>query len=160
MKLEHTVKIAHFKNSTNPRRRNHYTQVAIEEPGSLERAHDHPESERVDEVDSAEVQHQTMTAFTHLGHHMLAQFRSAYNVKLPATEVTHHGPSRNVRVNCTPETVSDQHALPVHALLVHTLLVHALPQGRGHNSRYMVATDVILGSLSMAPTTETSVCIT
>lgn len=83
MKLEHTVKITHFKNSTNPRRRYHYTQVAIEEPGSLERAHDHPESERVDEVDSAEVQHQTMTAFTHLGHHMLAQFRSAYNVKLP-----------------------------------------------------------------------------
>lgn len=83
MKVEHTVKITHFKNSTNPRPRYHYAQVAIKEPGSFERAHDHPESERVDEVDSAEVKHQTMTALVHLGHHMLAQLGSADYVKLP-----------------------------------------------------------------------------
>lgn len=83
MKVEDTVKITHFKNSTNPRRRYHYAQVAIKEPCSFERSNDHPEPERVDEVDATQVEHQTMTALVDLSHHMLTQFGSADDVKLP-----------------------------------------------------------------------------
>lgn len=83
MKLEHTVKVAHFKNSTNSGPRYHYAQVAVKESCSFERTHDHPESERIDEVDAAEVEHQTMTALVHLSHHMLTQLRSADDVKFP-----------------------------------------------------------------------------
>ena len=81
MKLEHTVEVAHFENSTNPRPGYHYAQVTVKESCSFEGTHDHPESKRVDEVNSAEIKHQTMTAFAHLSHHVLTQLGSADDIK-------------------------------------------------------------------------------
>ena len=44
MKLEHAVKVTHFKDSTNPRPRYHYAQVTVEQACSLQRTDNHPES--------------------------------------------------------------------------------------------------------------------
>ena len=150
VQLEHSVEIAHLKDSTNPRRRYNHPQVPIEESSAFQGADDDSESEGVDEVDSAEIEHQTTAAFADLCHHVLSQLRPADDVELPH--------DRGDRPRPLVERLNQLH--PRNRTGPARSACAPVAGSGAHCSRYMAATDDISGSLRSAPTTETSVRIT
>jgi hypothetical protein len=72
VKGEHAVEVAQLEYATDPRLRHNQPHVAVEEAGALQRADDHTEPERVDEIDTGEIDNEPMLALADRRHHELA----------------------------------------------------------------------------------------
>lgn len=81
MQGEHPVEVAELENATNPRLGDHELEFAVEQANPFEGTDEHPETERVDEVDAGEVEHDVMKTSGHGAHHVLAQLGRPHHVE-------------------------------------------------------------------------------
>jgi len=82
VKGEHPVEVAKLEYTTDPGLRHHQPQVAVEEAGALQCADDHTESERVDEIDTGEIDNEPMLALADRRHHELAEVGRAHDIQI------------------------------------------------------------------------------
>ena len=94
MQGEDTVEIAHLQHPPHPWFGDDELEVAVEESDPLERADQHTEPERVDEVDAGQVENEVVEAVGHGMHHVLAQLGRADDVELAG-----HGENRPLAVS-------------------------------------------------------------
>lgn len=62
MKSEDTVKVTDLQHAPHPRFRHDHPEIAIKKADPLERTDNHANPKAVDEVDTAEIEHQTVPA--------------------------------------------------------------------------------------------------
>lgn len=91
---EDTVEVAQFEHSPHPGFGDHQLEVAIKKPNPLERTDEHAETERVNEIDPRQIEHEMVHAVRHRVHHVLAQLGCADDIKFAS-----HGENRPLAVS-------------------------------------------------------------
>lgn len=81
MQGEDPVEVAELQHSPYPRLADHQPKIPVEQTHPLERTDQHAESERIDIVDSPQVENQVPMAVRNRTHHLLAKFGRADNVE-------------------------------------------------------------------------------
>ena len=90
MEGEDTVEVTDLQHASHPRFGHNHQKIAVKQPDPLERTNKHADAEAVDEVDAAEVEHQTVPAVLDRVHDCLSQFGRADDVEFPGHG--EHGP--------------------------------------------------------------------
>ncbi len=81
MEGEDAVEIAQFEHSPHPRLRDDQLEITVEQPYPLERANEHAETKRVDEVDSRQIEDEVVQAVGYRVHHVLSEFGCAHDIE-------------------------------------------------------------------------------
>ena len=94
MQGEHAVEVAQLEHSPHSGFGDDQLKIAVEQSHPLERADEHAQPERVDEVDPGQIEDEMMQPVGHSVHHVLAQFGRADDIELAG-----HGENRPLTVS-------------------------------------------------------------